>query len=147
MKMHNIRRWGVAGSLVGALALGGCSHMRGSSEQTWTMNTAESIPAAIGKVKVAEQKDGNSKVKVEVEHLAQPGDVNAAASAYVVWLKPESGTAQNVGALTVDKDRKGKLETKTAFTNFQVFVTAEEDANVTRPSQTTIMATKVVVPV
>ena len=146
MKMHSIRRWGVAGSLVGALALGGCGHMGRGSEQTWTMNTAESVPAAIGTVKVAEEKDGNTKVKVEVEHLAAPADVKAAASTYVVWLKPDSGTAQNVGALTVDKDRKGKLETKTAFKDFQVFVTAEEDANVTHPSQTTVMATKIVVP-
>ena len=146
MKMHNIRRWGVAGSLVGALAFGGCSHMGRGSEQTWTMNTAESIPAAVGKVKVAEEKDGNTKVKVEVEHLAQASDVKAAASTYVVWLKPDSGTAQNVGALIVDKDRKGKLETKTAFKDFRVFVTAEADANVTSPSQTTVMATKVVVP-
>jgi len=147
MKMHNIRRWGVAGSLVGALALGGCGHMGRGSEQTWTMNTAESIPAAVGKVKVAEEKDGNTKVKVEVEHLAAADSVNEKASTYVVWLKPDSGTAQNVGALTVDKDRKGKLETKTAFKDFQVFVTAEADANVTSPSQITVMATKVVVPV
>ena len=146
MKMHSIRRWGVAGSLVGALALGGCGHMGRSSEQTWTMNTAESVPAAIGKVKVAEEKDGNTKVKVEVEHLAPPADLKGEHSAYVVWLKPDSGTAQNVGALQIDKDRKGKLETKTAFKDFQVFVTAEADANVTRPSQTTVMATKVVVP-
>jgi len=146
MKMHNLKRWGVAGSLVGALALGGCGHMRGGSEQTWTMNTAESVPAAAGKVKVAEEKDGNTKVKVEVEHLAAADTVNEKASTYVVWLKPDSGTAQNVGALIVDKDLKGKLETKTAFKDFQVFVTAEKDANVTSPSQTTIMATKVVVP-
>jgi len=116
------------------------------SEQTWTMNTAESIPAAVGKVKVAEEKDGNSKVKVEVDHLAPPSSVDEDASAYVVWLKPDSGAAQNVGVLTVDKDRKGKLETKTAFKTFQVFVTAEESANVTSPSQSTLMATKVVVP-
>ena len=146
MKMQSIRRWGVAGSLVGALALGGCGHMGRSSEQTWTMNTAESVPAAIGKVKVAEEKDGNTKVKVEVEHLAQAADVKGTASTYVVWLKPDSGTAQNVGALIVDKDRKGKLETKTAFKDFQVFVTAEADAHVTSPSQTTVMATKIVVP-
>ena len=134
MKMHSLRRWGVAGSLVGALALGGCGHMGRGSEQTWTMNTAESVPAAVG------------QVKVEVEHLAPPADLKGEHSAYVVWLKPDSGTAQNVGALQIDKDRKGKLETKTAFKDFQVFVTAEADANVTHPSQTTVMATKVVVP-
>jgi len=146
MKMHSLRRWGVAGSLVGALALGGCGHMGRGSEQTWTMNTAESVPAAVGQVKVAEEKDGNSKVKVEVQHLAAPENLKQPASTYVVWLKPDSGTAQNVGALIIDKDQKGKLETKTAFKEFKVFVTAEADANVTSPSQTTVMATKVVVP-
>jgi hypothetical protein len=141
MKLQGVRRWGVAGALTGALALGGCAH-----EQTWTMNTTEMIPSAVGKVKVANEKDGNTKVKVEVNHLAQPSAVFDQTSTYVVWLKPESGTAQNVGVLAIDKNLKGSLETQTAFKDFQVLVTAERDANVTAPSGRAVMNTSVVVP-
>jgi hypothetical protein len=141
MKLQSVRRWGVAGALTGVLALGGCAH-----EQTWTMNTTEMIPSAVGKVKVANEKDGNTKVKVEVSHLAQPSAVFDQTSTYVVWLKPESGTAQNVGVLSLNKDLKGSLETQTAFKDFQVIVTAEKDANVTAPSGRSVMNASVVVP-
>jgi hypothetical protein len=141
MKLQSVRRWGVAGALTGVLALGGCAH-----EQTWTMNTTEMIPSAVGKVKVANEKDGNTKVKVEVAHLAQPSAVFDQTSTYVVWLKPESGRAQNVGVLSLNKDLKGSLETQTAFKDFQVIVTAEKDANVTAPSGRSVMNASVVVP-
>jgi len=130
--------------LVGALALGGCGTM--GHEQTWTMNATDQIPAASGKVKVKSEKDGNTRVKVEVAHLAQPAAAFGEASAYVVWLKPEAGRAQNVGVLSLDKNLKGELETRTAFKDFQVLVTAEKDANVTTPSGQPVMNTKVVVP-
>jgi hypothetical protein len=143
MKGLGLKRWGVGGALVGALALGGCSGMM--HEQTWTMNTTEKIPSAVGKVKVEPEKDGNAKVKVEVEHLARPNDAFNATT-YVVWLKPHSGSAQNVGVLNVDKKLKGSLETKTAFKDFTVIVTAEKDANVTTPNGQSVMDTKVYVP-
>ena len=129
---------------MGVLALGGCGTM--GHESTWTMNTTEMIPSAVGKVKVKGEKDGNTRVKVEVSHLAQPSAVFNQASTYVVWLKPESGTAQNVGVLAINKDLKGSLETETAFKDFQVIVTAEQDARVTTPSGRSVMNASVVVP-
>ena len=145
MQGLGLKRWGVGGALVGALALGGgCSGMM--HEQTWTMATTEKVPSAEGKVKIKQEKDGNTKVKVEVSHLAQPSAVFDQTSTYVVWLKPESGTAQNVGVLSLNKDLKGSLETQTAFKDFQVIVTAEKDANVTAPSGRSVMNASVVVP-
>ena len=95
MKALGLKRWSVGGALIGALAFGGCSSMH---EQTWTMSTTDKIPSATGKVKVKGEKDGNTRVKVEVAHLAQPSSTFDATT-YVVWLKPESGRAQNVGVL------------------------------------------------
>jgi len=129
---------------MGALSFGACGTM--GHEQTWTMNTTEMIPSAIGKVKVKGEKDGNTRVKVEVSHLAPPAAVFDQTSTYVVWLKPEAGTAQNVGVLAINKDLKGSLETQTAFKDFQVLVTAEMDPNVTSPSGRSVMNTSVVVP-
>jgi len=97
MKALGLKRWGVGGALIGALALGGCSSMH---EQTWTMSTTDKIPSATGKVKVKGEKDGNTRVKVEVAHLAQPSSTFDATT-YVVWLKPADGRAQNVGVLSV----------------------------------------------
>ena len=140
MQLRQWKHWGVGGALVGALALGGCGH-----EQTWTMDTTNAVPAAGGQVKVKNEKDGNTRVKVEVAHLAQPESAFNATT-YVVWLKPQMGSAQNVGVLSVGKDLKGSLETKTAFKNFQVIVTAEDFPNVTLPRGPEVMNTRVVMP-
>ena len=143
MRAEEFKRWSVGGALIGALALGGgvgCSH-----EQTWTMATTDKLPAATGKVKVKEEKDGNTRVKVEVAHVAQPDDVFNANN-YVVWLKPRSGIAQNVGVLSIDKKLNGSLETKTPFKEFTVIVTAERSPNVTMRAGQSIMDTQVVVP-
>ena len=144
MKTLNLRRMGAAGALVGALAFAGCGTM--SKEQTWSMNTTEKIPSAEGKVKVKAEKDGNTRVKVEVEHLAAPATVFEQAETYVVWLQPETGAAQNVGVLNINKNLKGELETRTAFKDFRVLVTAERSANVTTPSAFRVMNTQVVMP-
>ena len=143
MRAEEFKRWSVGGALIGALALGGgvgCSH-----EQTWTMATTDKLPAATGKVKVKEEKDGNTRVKVEVAHLAQPNDVFDATT-YVVWLKPRTGLAQNVGVLNVDKKLNGSIETRTPFKDFTILVTAERSANATMPTGQSVMDTKVVIP-
>jgi len=144
MKALILKRMGAAGALVGALAFGSCAAM--TKEQTWSMNTSEKVPAADGKVKVKAEKDGNTRVKVEVEHLASPDAVFAQASTYVVWLKPERGAAQNVGVLNLSKNLKGELETRTAFKDFSVIVTAEHSANVTTPGPFRVMNTQIVMP-
>lgn len=139
---------GLVGAFVGSLAMFGCGSMgMGKSVQTWTMNTAESIPAAEGKVKVASEKDGNTAVKVQVEHLAPASNLNEDASAYVVWIKADDGLPQNVGVLKVSDKRKGELQTKTPFKEFTVIVTAEQSAAVTIPAGQKVMDAKVTVPI
>jgi hypothetical protein len=145
MQASSLKRWGIGSAFIGALALGGCSSMGMGHEQTWTMNTTEKVPSAVGKVKVKNEKDGNTRVKVEVAHLAQPSSAFDATS-YVVWLKPEHGRAQNVGVLNVNKKLDGSLETRTAFKDFSVIVTAEKDANAMAPTGQSVMDTRVVVP-
>jgi hypothetical protein len=148
METQRLRRWGVAGTLVGALALGGgCSTMdRAMGMQTWTLNTSDSVQAATGKVLVGSEKDGNTKVKIEVQHLAPPATVDDGSKAYVVWLQPTGGDPQNVGVLKVGKDLKAELETRTPFKQFQVIVTAEPVSNVRVPSGPPVMNQQITVP-
>jgi hypothetical protein len=141
--MKIITRLGLAGALAGSLALGGCSHFNGGNEQTWTLHAVDAAPAATGKVQVATEKDGNHEVKVEVKRLAPPDRMFEGTSAYVVWLKADKGTYQNIGTLSIDKDMSGKLTTKTPFDSFDVLVTAESDASALRPSDNKVMDTKV----
>jgi hypothetical protein len=141
-------KMGMIGAVAGSLAIFGCGSMRSArNSQTWTMTTADNIPAATGKVQVANEKDGNTDVKVEVEHMAPAENVENTASTYVVWIKPENGAPQNVGVLQVDKNLKGELETKTPYKQFTVLVTAEPSPAVTAPHGRTMMDTRVTLPI
>ena len=128
------------------LAFGGCAttdSMLGRNQQTWTMSTAEKIPAAQGKVEVAHEKSGNNDVKVKVEHLARADEVFEGTSTYVVWVKPDNGLPQNVGVLQVGSNLKGELKTKTPYKSFDVMVTAEMSPSATAPSTRSVMEARV----
>jgi hypothetical protein len=143
--MKVLKRMGLAGALASTLAFG-CSTM-GKSEQVWSMNATQKIPAANGQVQIGKtDKDGNHDVKVAVEHLAPPADVYNGTTQYVVWLKPDRGKPQNVGVLKLDDKFNGKLETSTPFTTFQVMVTAESAPDAVSPSDRSVLSTTVYVP-
>jgi hypothetical protein len=139
-----LKKIGMGTVLSSSLVFGACSTTGGS--QTWSMNSAETATAAVGKVKVANEKDGNTKVKVSVDHLAPPALAAEEESAYVVWIKPDNGAAQNVGILKVGSNRKGELSTRTPFKEFTVMVTLEKSSSATIPSGAPVMDTRITMP-
>ena len=117
----------------GAGALSGCAMLgRGASPK---MNASPVIPAAEGAAKFGKAKNDNTSVDVTVKHLAHPEKLTPPANNYVVWLRAGKGApAQNIGALTVDKNLVGKLSTVTALHSFDLFVTAEAAGPVQQPT-------------
>jgi hypothetical protein len=97
------------------------------------MLNAPQTPAAQGSVVARAAENGNTKLTVEVKHLAAPEKVSPGAKVYVVWVQPQGGPPQNVGALRVDDSLTGHLETVTAHPSFEVRVTAEEFPAATMP--------------
>jgi hypothetical protein len=85
-------------------------------------------------VALAQVNNDNTMMKLEVDHLAEPDKMAPGASTYVVWIQSTPGQAQNVGALMVDNDRRGRLETVTPHREFQLFVTAESAATAAAPT-------------
>lgn len=112
---------------------------------TSELKTAQSVPAAQADIKATEGDNGNTKVRIEAEHLAPPDKVAQDASVYVVWARPHAGeqVPQNLGALQVGDDRKAKLETTTALKSFDVLITPESSAQVTRPAHEPVLTGKV----
>jgi len=136
--------WSVGGATLGA----GCSHVPGfHSGQAWPMSNAKQVPAASGEVRVVSVDSGNATIDVGVQHLARPADAFPGTQAYVVWLKPyEGGAAQNLGELPLGDDLKGSFRTTTPFKRFQLFITAEQQTNVTSPSDNRALDTAVSIP-
>jgi hypothetical protein len=112
--------------------------------RTNKLEAMPSAPAATGDVTTSRGENDNTEVKVEVEHLAPPQEIARGASVYIVWAKPRSQEPpQNLGALTVGDDRKGKLETKTPLKQFDVVVTPESSATAAEPTGDPVMRASV----
>lgn len=120
--------------LAACLALAACGTMRGSKGQTFPLQLGEGITAAKGEVHAKDDGKGNVDVELKVDHLAPAGMVRPDATTYVVWLRPkETGQPQNVGVMKVGDKREGRFKTKTPFRDFDIFVTAETNAQVGEP--------------
>ena len=93
-------------------------------------------PGATGQLTSSLDSNHNLVLKVELEHLPPPSDLDAALTTYVVWLRPRSGGAfQNVGQLIMDSDREGELTATTPYSDVDVMVTAEASATPRDPSR------------
>ena len=102
--------------------------------KTRPMTVASIVPGARGDIVINHDKNGNTTLKMTVQRLANPENLTPRASAYVVWLQERDGNAENRGELRVDKNLKASFQAVTPMKSFDVFVTAEQDARVTRPS-------------
>jgi hypothetical protein len=107
--------------------------------KTYHMTAAKTVPAAVGEVNVAKEKNGNIRVDVKVKHLAKPGNLTPPANTYVVWLQQEGSQPQSQGELKVENDLDGELKTTTPLKNFNVFITAETDSQTKTPSDQVVL--------
>jgi hypothetical protein len=130
-----VKRWVMVG-LVGPVLFGGaaCGTI-GDKGYTFPVEFSQEIPAAQGRVEVVPDKSGSQKVELHAKHLPAPSSVKPEATAYVVWVKPQGANPQNVGILSVNADNEAKFTTKTAFSDFEILVTAEKASDVNAPSE------------
>ena len=100
----------------------------------YPMTAASIVPGARAEVEISKDKNGNTSLKMTVQHLANPENLTPSASAYVVWLQGQGGNSENQGQLKVDKGLKAAFETVAPLKSFDVFVTAEQDFRAKNPS-------------
>ena len=110
------RTWIILGGvLVAAVLVGiqfGCS-------STQEMQSGYRVPASEGTVNATEGDNGNTKLEIRVKHLAHPSQMASDAKIYVVWVQPLNAASQNVGALTLNDDLEGSLDTVTPHHQFR----------------------------
>lgn len=93
-----------------------------------------SVPAASGKAHINKDKNGNLRLKLEVDHMAKPGALTPARQNYVVWLQPRGKDPQNQGTLRVGGNLKGTFEATVPNEDFEVFITGEDNPAAQTPS-------------
>lgn len=100
------------------------------------------VPAAEGTVKVKKDKNNNYQIAVNVKHLANPDRLTPPRNVYIVWAETEEGITKNLGRLASNKSNKGTMKTSTPFYPVQIFITAEDEGNITFPGNQELFRTE-----
>src|SRR6266478_6588141 len=88
-------------------------------------------PAAQGKISTETDRNGNTRVHVEVKHMASPAALSPAKQAYAVWVQPRGQSPELLGVLRVNDDLESSLNASTPQKDFDVLITAEDTPNPT----------------
>ena len=118
------------------VTLAGCA-------STYQLSAGPQVPAAQGMVQAKTGENGNTRLKLSVQHLAMPDRITAGSSVFVVWARSPDAAAQNLGTLRVDKDLDGKFDTVTPLRNFELSVTPEASANPSAPTGPMVLHTSI----
>lgn len=91
-------------------------------------------PAAEIKVNIKKDKHNNHVIKVTAVDLAGADRLIPPKNNYIIWIVTERNGIKNVGQLTSKNEKKSYLITNTPFNIKEVFITAEEQGNISYPS-------------
>lgn len=117
------RRWTPLSGILAAVVLVAV----GCGAPKIALQRSDRIPAAEGQVTVSNGPNDNTRLIIQVKHLAPASRLDPMATGYVAWAMSPQGALppQNLGAIVVDKNLSGRLETVTTKRDFQLIVTAE----------------------
>ena len=102
---------------------------------------SSTVPAAEITAKVNQDKNKNYVIKVVAKNLASAERLNPPKNNYSVWIVTENGTIKNIGQLTNLNAKTATLKTLTPFNVKEIFITAEDQGNLTYPNGVEISRT------
>jgi hypothetical protein len=102
--------------------------------ESYRMAGSSLVPAASGVVSTDTDRNGNTKIHVDVSNLAQPHSLAPARNTYVVWVQPRGQAPINQGELKVNNELNGSFRTSVPYRIFDVFVTPEDNPRAQAPT-------------
>jgi len=112
-----------------------------------SFNTSTVVPAAQGAVKINKDNNKNHTIDIKIKNLAEPDRLQPAKSVYVVWMVTDDNGVKNIGQLISSKSLfssllEASLKTVTPFVPTRIFITAEENSDITVPGSEVILNTR-----
>ncbi|GAB3739771.1 hypothetical protein [Spirosoma lituiforme] len=100
-------------------------------------------PAATGGITVKKDKNSNYVMNVSVMNLAEPKQLTPPKETYIVWMESDDNSTKKLGQIAPrSKALKGELRATSVDKPKEIYITAENDANITYPTGDTILTTK-----
>jgi hypothetical protein len=94
---------------------------------------SEVTPAANIVVYRHHDSNGNNTLVIKAKNLAATERLSPPKQTYVVWVVLEDHTAKNIGQMKIINAKKAEIRTLTAFKYSEIFITAEDQAEVQYP--------------
>jgi len=129
----------IALASVGMFAFG----VAGCATAPQPMESSRANTSGQGTVEAKAAPNGNTEIEVRVKHLSDPARVASDAAVYVVWIQPRDAEIQNVGALMIDADLVGRLNTSTPHRIFTLTVTPEPGGRMASPTHGAVFTAEV----
>ena len=101
------------------------------------------VPAAEIVAKIKQDKNKNYAIEIIAKNLASPDRLNPPKKNYNVWIVTEENGTKNLGMLTNKNAKTAVLKTKTPFKVLEIFITAEDQGNVSYPNGIEISRTNI----
>lgn len=104
------------------------------------------VPAAQGKVQVKKDKNNNYAISVSISDLADVSRLTPARKTYIVWMQTSENLTRNIGQINSNtghfsKRLKAAFETVSSFRPVQIFITAEDEADIRFPGAQMVLTT------
>lgn len=117
-----------------------------SCSQKVRFDSSNVVPAAEGYARIKKDNNSNYSIEVNIINLASSERLPSPKNAYVVWISTNNNGVKNIGQLKsstgfFSKALEGNLSAVSSFKPNQVFVTAEDAANVQYPGPFRVLQT------
>ncbi|HLP03808.1 MAG TPA: hypothetical protein VK152_00120 [Paludibacter sp.] len=90
-------------------------------------------PAAEINARIKKDKQNNYVISLSANYLASPDRLVPAKKVYVAWLVSKESGTNNIGQLMIKNAKKATLEILTPFEPAELFITAEDEGNISTP--------------
>lgn len=87
-------------------------------------------------------KNGNTKISITAKNLAAADRLNPPQKVYVAWIAMDEGGVRNLGQMIHKNANTVSIETLSPQKFSEVFITAEQDGNISYPEGVEISRVK-----
>ncbi len=103
--------------------------------------TSTVVPAARGSVNVKTDKNKNFVINLQLTYLSESERLTPPKKTYIVWLVTNNNVTQNIGQIKTNNGLKASFQTVSSFKPTKIFITAEDNADITYPVSEEVLST------
>ncbi len=112
-----------------------------SCASTAKFPVSSTAPAAEISAKKSQDKNKNYTIELTVNNLSSADRLIPSKKNYSVWIVTDDNITKNIGQLNISNGKKTILKTVTAFNVKEIFITAEDQGDLSYPMGTEISRT------